>query len=54
VTNWAICAPTPQYTAFGKATGGLDVVDKIATAPRGANDRPNNPVKINSITVHES
>src|SRR4051794_3429285 len=28
-----------QYTAFGKVTSGLDVVDKIATQPTGANDR---------------
>ncbi len=43
-----------QYTAFGKVTSGLDVVDKIATAPTGANDRPKNPTKITRITVRES
>lgn len=42
-----------QYTVFGKATSGLDVVDKIATAPKDRNDRPNNPTKINKITIEE-
>ena len=42
-----------QYTAFGKATGGLDVIDKIANAPRGAQDRPKNPVSIKKITIKE-
>jgi len=40
-----------QYTAFGKVLKGMDVADKIVSAPRGANDRPNNPVAITSITV---
>src|SRR6476661_4412098 len=35
-----------QYTAFGKATSGLDVVDKIVNAPRNAQDRPNAPTSI--------
>lgn len=43
-----------QYTVFGKATSGLDVVDKIVSAPRNANDRPNNPVSITKITVTEA
>src|SRR5688500_14976595 len=42
-----------QYTAFGKVISGLEVIDKIATAPKGAQDRPNNPVKIKKITVAE-
>ncbi len=40
-----------QYTAFGKVLKGMDVADKIVSAPRGANDRPNNPVAITSATV---
>ena len=43
-----------QYTAFGTITSGLDVVDKIATAPKDYNDRPKNPVKINKMTVTEA
>lgn len=42
-----------QYTAFGKVTSGLEVVDKIASAPRDRNDRPNQPTRINSITIEE-
>ena len=42
-----------QYTVFGKVTRGLDVVDKIATAPKGDDDRPTNPVKIKRITIAE-
>ena len=44
----------PNYTIFGKLTDGLDVVDKIATAPTGAQDRPNDPVTIHSIRIMES
>ena len=43
-----------QYTAFGKVTTGQDVIDKIANAPRGAQDRPNKPVQIKKITVTEA
>src|SRR5437762_14194062 len=42
-----------QYTAFGKVTSGLEVVDKIASAPKGANDRPKNPPAIRKITIEE-
>ena len=42
-----------QYTAFGKVTQGLEVIDKIANAPTGAQDRPRDPTKINKITIEE-
>ena len=42
-----------QYTAFGKATSGLDVIDKIANAPKNAQDRPNKPTSIRKITITE-
>jgi cyclophilin family peptidyl-prolyl cis-trans isomerase len=42
-----------QYTAFGMITSGIEVVDKIVSAPRDANDRPKNPTKINKITIEE-
>jgi len=44
----------PNYTIFGKLTEGLDVLDAIATAPTGRQDRPNEPVTIKSITISES
>ena len=40
-----------QYSAFGLVTKGMDIADKIVNAPRGANDRPDNPTMIKSITI---
>jgi peptidyl-prolyl cis-trans isomerase B (cyclophilin B) len=40
-----------QYTAFGKVTKGMDVADKIVNAPKGANDRPDNPTTIEKIVI---
>ena len=42
-----------QYTAFGKVIEGMDVVDKIANAPTGANDRPVKPASIKGIKIEE-
>ncbi|GMQ92856.1 MAG: peptidylprolyl isomerase [Acidimicrobiia bacterium] len=42
-----------QYTIFGEVTEGLDVVDAIAGAQAGAQDRPHDPVTINSVTITE-
>jgi cyclophilin family peptidyl-prolyl cis-trans isomerase len=44
----------PNYTIFGKLTSGEDVVDTIATAKTGANDRPAEPVAIKSVSISES
>ena len=43
----------PNYTIFGKLTAGEEVVDKIASASKGANDRPHEPVTINSVEITE-
>ena len=43
-----------DYTAFGQTTSGLDVIDKIVSAPKGANDRPRQPTTINKMTVTEA
>jgi cyclophilin family peptidyl-prolyl cis-trans isomerase len=43
----------PNYTIFGKLTGGEEVVDKIAGASKDANDRPHEPVTINSVEITE-
>ena len=40
------------YTVFGKVTKGMDVVDKIVSAPRNARDLPNDPVAMTKVTVH--
>ena len=46
----------PNYTIFGRVTEGMDVVDRIATAPttmspQGEKSRPITPVKTNKIYV---
>lgn len=38
-----------EYAAFGKITSGLDIVDKIANAPRNGQDCPNTPIVIKTI-----
>jgi peptidyl-prolyl cis-trans isomerase B (cyclophilin B) len=43
-----------QYTVFGQVTKGMDVADKIVNAPKGANDRPNDPVSIDKIVIREA
>ncbi len=42
-----------EYTAFGKVTTGLDVIDKIVNSPRNEDDRPNTPTKIKTIKIEE-
>ena len=43
-----------QYSIFGEVTEGIEVVDAIAAAATGAQDRPVQPVTINSVTITES
>ena len=43
-----------QYAAFGKVTSGMDVVDKIASTPTDASDRPLVACTIQSVTVDTS
>ena len=43
-----------QYTAFGEVISGMDIADKIANAPRGANDRPNQPVHIKKVQLSQA
>ncbi len=42
-----------SYTLFGQVTRGLDVVDKIVSAPRDGRDLPHEPVAMTKVTVHE-
>ncbi len=42
------------YTIFGEVVDGMDVVDAIAENPTGAQDRPHDPVTIDSIDIVES
>jgi cyclophilin family peptidyl-prolyl cis-trans isomerase len=43
-----------QYTVFGQVVKGMDVADKIVNAAKDANDRPNNPTTITSVTIREA
>ena len=47
----------PLYVIFGHVTSGMDVVDKIATAPTvqdgRENSKPVTPVIITSVTITE-
>ncbi|HLX33750.1 MAG TPA: peptidylprolyl isomerase [Candidatus Limnocylindrales bacterium] len=42
-----------SYTLFGQVTKGLDVVDRIVSAPRNSRDLPDDPVAITGITITE-
>jgi len=43
------------YTIFGQCDdAAVALVKKIARMPRGANDMPNNPVKITHIEIHKA
>ena len=43
-----------QYTAFGEVVTGMDVVDKIVSAPRNGNDLPNQPTRIKKILLTQA
>ena len=43
-----------QYTVFGQVTKGMEVADQIVGGARNAQDRPNDPVSIDSITVRDA
>ncbi len=43
-----------QYTVFGQVTKGMDVADKIVSAPRNASDRPNNPTTITKVVIRDA
>ncbi|HEY0159682.1 MAG TPA: peptidylprolyl isomerase [Thermoanaerobaculia bacterium] len=43
-----------NYTVFGQVTKGMEVADKIVSAPKGANDRPNEPVAITKVVIRDA
>jgi cyclophilin family peptidyl-prolyl cis-trans isomerase len=40
-----------KYTIFGRVTAGMDIVDKIVSAPRDSQDFPNDPVPMTTVSV---
>ncbi len=40
-----------SYTVFGQVLDGMDVVDKIAAAKTGSNDKPTSDIKITSVDI---
>ena len=43
-----------KHSIFGEVTEGYDVVEKISKLPRGASDRPNKEVKVNSVKIERA
>ncbi|EGF80604.1 hypothetical protein BATDEDRAFT_11296, partial [Batrachochytrium dendrobatidis JAM81] len=41
-----------KYTVFGKIIDGLDTLDSLESVPVDGNHRPNQDIKINSVTIH--
>src|SRR5688572_33488319 len=44
----------PAYSLFGKVVKGLDVLETMQSVPTNAQDRPNEDVVINSVTITEA
>ena len=42
---------TGNHTIFGEVVEGQDIADKISKVPRGAQDKPNKPVVLQSVTI---
>jgi peptidyl-prolyl cis-trans isomerase B (cyclophilin B) len=42
-----------KHTVFGHVTGGMDVVDEISDVATGAQDKPEEEVRIESLVIQE-
>lgn len=43
-----------QYTAYGKVISGMEVVDKVANAPRDPRDNPNEKIEMKIVKISSS
>jgi len=50
--DWFSPGPS-KHPVFGKVVSGMDVVQKLESTPTGPGDRPNTPVQMIKVTVHE-
>jgi cyclophilin family peptidyl-prolyl cis-trans isomerase len=42
-----------KHPVFGKVVDGMEVVTRIEATPTNASDRPNDPIKMVSVTVNQ-
>ena len=50
--DWFTPGPS-KHPVFGKIIDGKDVVQKIEATPTDARDNPNQPIRVNKITIQE-
>ena len=43
-----------QYSVYGQVVKGMDVADKIVSAPKDGNDRPSNPTTITKVVIRDA